>query len=259
MGDGSSTAEDAGSPSTDERSVSRFAAGEVKRRELGDRRDDAVPQIGRRRARGRFTGADRSRLADEDLLESVTSGDEGSLEVLYDRHGKAAWSLAFRLLSDRESAEDLVQEAFVALWDGANRYTPAKGSVRTWLLSIVHHGAVDRLRQTAASRRRQDALEQVGRVAPDGPDVADVALARAAAREVRTALSGVPHDQLQVLRLAYYGGYTHVEIAGMLALPLGTVKSRMRLGLERVRRNIEPEMIALPNADGVLSPRGQGS
>lgn len=189
---------------------------------------------------GRRNGEDRARLADEDLVVQIARGDERSFEVLYDRHGKVAWSLAFRLLGEREAAEDLVQEAFLAVWNGAAGYSQAKGSVRTWVLSIVHHRAVDRLRQTSASRRRQDALEQVAMIEPAAPDAAEVALARVEATEIRTALGEVPGDQLEVLRLAYYGGYTHHEIADMLSLPLGTVKSRMRLGLERVRRNIDP-------------------
>ena len=189
---------------------------------------------------GRRSGEDRARLADEDLVVHVAQGDERSFEVLYDRHGKVAWSLAFRLLGDREAAEDLVQEAFLAVWNGASGYSQAKGSVRTWVLSILHHRAVDRLRQGAASRRRQEALEQVAMIEPAAPDAADVALARVEATQVQSALADVPGDQLEVLRLAYYGGYTHHEIAGMLSLPLGTVKSRMRLGLERVRRNIDP-------------------
>jgi RNA polymerase sigma-70 factor (ECF subfamily) len=189
---------------------------------------------------GRRSGEDRARLADEDFVVHVARGDEQAFEALYDRHGKVAWSLAFRLLGEREAAEDLVQEAFLAVWNGAEGYSQAKGSVRTWILSILHHRAVDRLRQTSASRRRQEALEQVAMIAPEAPDAAEVALARVEATEIRTALADVPGDQLEVLRLAYYGGYTHHEIAGMLSLPLGTVKSRMRLGLERVRRNIDP-------------------
>lgn len=192
---------------------------------------------------GRRGGTDRARLADEDLLELAARGDEVAFEVLYDRHGKVAWSLAFRLLGERSAAEDLVQEAFLAVWNGAGGYSSVKGSVRTWVLSIVHHRAVDRLRQGAASRRRQEALEQVAAMRPDAPDAAEVALARVEAREVQSALVDVPDDQLQVLRLAYYGGYTHHEIADLLSLPLGTVKSRMRLGLDRVRRNLDPGLV----------------
>lgn len=193
---------------------------------------------------GRRSEAELGRLADEDLLKRAARGDERAFEALYDRHGRVAWSLAFRLLGDRESAEDLVQEAFVAVWNGAAAYAPAKGSVRTWLLSIIHHRAVDRLRQGAAGRRRQEALENVAAVQPSEPDAADVALDRVEAAELRSALAGVPDDQLQVLRLAYYGGYTHHEIADMLSLPLGTVKSRMRLGLDRLRRDLDAGVVA---------------
>ena len=200
---------------------------------------DVVQMIGRRQSE------DRTRLADEDLLARVDDHDERAFEVLYDRHGKVAWSLAFRLLGDREAAEDLVQEAFVAVWNGASAYSAAKGSVRTWILSIVHHRAVDRLRQNAAGRRRQEALENVAAVAPDAPDAADEALEHVAAAQVHSALESVPEDQLQVLRLAYYGGYTHNEIAELLSVPLGTVKSRMRLGLERLRRDLDPGMVGV--------------
>ena len=192
---------------------------------------------------GRRTGEDRARLADVYLGVRAAGGDERAFEVLYDRHSTVAWSLAFRLLGERGAAEDLMQEVFVAVWNGAGRYSSAKGSVRTWILSIVHHRAVDRLRQAAAGKRRQEALEGVAALQPDAPDAADEALDRVAASQVQAALTDVPGDQLQVLRLAYYGGYTHHEIADMLTLPLGTVKSRMRLGLERMRRNLDPGMM----------------
>jgi RNA polymerase sigma-70 factor, ECF subfamily len=192
---------------------------------------------------GRRTTEDRTRLADEDLLVRAAQGDDRAFEVLYDRHGNVAWSLAFRLLGEQGAAEDLVQEAFLAVWNGASRYSSPKGSVRTWILSIVHHRAVDRLRQGVAAKRRQEALEHVAAIEPDAPDAADVALAEVAAQEVQAALTNVPDDQLQVIRLAYYGGYTHHEIAALLSLPLGTVKSRMRLGLERVRRNLDTGLV----------------
>ena len=192
---------------------------------------------------GRRHNQDRTRLADEDLLLHAAAGDDRAFELLYDRHGTVAWSLAFRLLGERGAAEDLVQEAFLAVWNGASRYAAHKGSVRTWILSIVHHRAVDRLRQGAAARRRQEELEHVAAIEPDAPDAADEALAQVEAHAVQAALQDVPADQLQVLRLAYFGGYTHHEIADMLSLPLGTVKSRMRLGLERVRRNLDPGMV----------------
>lgn len=179
-----------------------------------------------------------ARLADEDLLALVERGDAEAFEVVYDRHSRAAYSLAFRLLGDRQSAEDLVQEAFLAVWRGAGGFTPVRGSVRNWLLSIVHNRGVDRLRTLAAMSRRQEALEQVESRRPDEPDAATLGIGRAMAGELRQELSALPSDQFDVLKLAYYGGFTHHEIAEMLALPLGTVKSRMRLGLERLRRGL---------------------
>lgn len=182
--------------------------------------------------------AELTRLADEDLLTLVEKGDADAFEVIYERHSRVAFSLAFRLLGDRPSAEDLVQDAFLAVWRGAASYSPTRGSVRNWMLSILHNRGVDRLRTLAAMGRRQEALEQVELRRPDEPDAAALGIGRALAGSVREELSSLPGEQFEVLKLAYYGGFTHQEIAEMLQLPLGTVKSRMRLGLERLRRGL---------------------
>ena len=192
-------------------------------------------------------GADRlpselTRLADEDLLTLVERGDAEAFEVIYDRHSRVAFSLAFRLLGDRQAAEDLVQDSFLAVWRGAASYASARGSVRNWMLSILHNRGVDRLRTLGAISRRQDALEQVELRRPDEPDAAVLGIGRVLAGSVREELSTLPSEQHEVLKLAYYGGYTHHEIAEMLGLPLGTVKSRMRLGLERLRRGLGAEV-----------------
>jgi RNA polymerase sigma-70 factor (ECF subfamily) len=179
-----------------------------------------------------------TRLADEDLLTLVEGGDADAFEVIYERHARVAYSLAFRLLGDRGAAEDLVQDAFLAVWRGADGYSSARGSVRNWLLSILHNRGVDRLRTLAAMARRQEALEQVELRRPDAPDAAALGMERVLARNVREELSSLPSEQYEVLKLAYYGGFTHQEIAEMLQVPLGTVKSRMRLGLERLRRGL---------------------
>jgi RNA polymerase sigma-70 factor (ECF subfamily) len=179
-----------------------------------------------------------TRLADEDLLTLVERGDPDAFEVIYERHSRVAYSLAFRLLGDRQLAEDLVQDAFLAVWRGAAGYASARGSVRNWMLSILHNRGVDRLRTLGAMSRRQDALEQMELRRPDEPDAAELAISHALAGTVRDELRELPSEQSEVLRLAYYGGFTHEEISQMLQLPLGTVKSRMRLGLERLRRGI---------------------
>jgi RNA polymerase sigma-70 factor (ECF subfamily) len=182
--------------------------------------------------------AELTRLADEDLLTLVERGDADAFEVIYERHSRVAFSLAFRLLGDRPSAEDLVQDAFLAVWRGAGSYSSARGSVRNWLLSILHNRGVDRLRTLAAMTRRQEALEQVELRRPEEPDAAALGIGQALAGSVREELSTLPGEQFEVLKLAYYGGFTHQEIAEMLELPLGTVKSRMRLGLDRLRRGL---------------------
>ena len=190
------------------------------------------------------TPSQLARLADEDLLTLIERGDAEAFEAVYDRHSRVAYSLAFRLLGDRQSAEDLVQDAFLAVWRNASGYKPARGSVRNWILSIVHNRGVDRLRTLAAMSRRREALEQVELRRPDEPDAAALGIGRAMAGQLRQELSSLPGDQFEVLKLAYYGGFTHHEISEMLGLPLGTVKSRMRLGLERLRRGLgaaEPE------------------
>jgi RNA polymerase sigma-70 factor (ECF subfamily) len=192
----------------------------------------------------RQTHGDPTRLADEELVALVAQGDDRAFSVLYDRHARVAISLAFRLLGEREGAEDLVQDAFLAVWRVASTYSPARGSVRTWLLAILHNRGIDRLRTAAAMSRRQEALERQERGTRPAPDAAEVALARSEAQDVRSALRDLPAEQLQVLQLAYYGGFTHQEIAEMLALPLGTVKSRMHLGLARIRRRLSEPGLA---------------
>lgn len=194
-------------------------------------------------------GADRlphelTRLADEDLLTLVERGDSEAFELLYDRHSRVAFSLAFRLLGDRQAAEDLVQDAFLAVWRNAGSYAPSRGSVRNWMLSILHNRGVDRLRTLGAMSRRQEALELVELRRPDEPDAATLGIGRALAGNVRDELASLPEEQHQVLKLAYYGGFTHHEIADMTGLPLGTVKSRMRLGLDRLRRGLGAEVDA---------------
>ena len=179
-----------------------------------------------------------TRLADEDLLTLIERGDADAFEVVYDRHSRVAFSLAFRLLGDRQAAEDLVQDAFLSVWRGAGGYASARGSVRNWLLSILHNRGVDRLRTLGAMSRRQEALEQVELRRPDEPDASALGIERALAGSIRQELGSLPAEQHEVLKLAYYGGFTHHEIAEMLSVPLGTVKSRMRLGLERLRRGL---------------------
>ena len=185
-------------------------------------------------------------LADEDLMALVREGEARALEVVFDRHGGPAFSLAYRMCGRRAMAEDIVQEAFLSLWRSGGRYDRARGSVRSWVLRVVHNRAIDAFRRESAVARR-DVVddEAVARLpASDEPD--REVQRREEAREVRTALDGLPADQRQVIELAYFGGFSHSEIAHMLELPAGTVKGRMRLGLTKMRMTLgDPAKVVL--------------
>jgi RNA polymerase sigma-70 factor (ECF subfamily) len=187
-------------------------------------------------------GREPSRLADEELMLVVQDGDPRAFEVLYDRHGGAAFSLAYRMVGTRAIAEDIVQEAFLSIWRSRVRYERARGSVRTWVLGIVHHRTIDALRRNLVHERRRASAEGIEqRHQPD--ELTEVeAVRRQEAREVRAALSALPGEQARVIELAYYGGFTHTQIAEMLEMPVGTVKGRMRLGLEKMRRELAGEV-----------------
>src|SRR3954453_17546217 len=174
-------------------------------------------------------------LADEDLIPLMARGEARAFEAIYERHAGAAYSLAYRMGGARAAAEDVTQEAFLNLWRSGAHYDRARGSVRTWILGIVHHRAIDALRRSSVhSRRRSGDETRAGRL--EAPDRVDEDVARRdEAAIVRSAMEVLPSEQLQVIELAYFGGFTHVEIAEMLDQPVGTVKGRMRLGLKKMR------------------------
>ena len=177
-------------------------------------------------------------LADEEVMHLVQQGNARAFELLYDRHGGAAFSLAYRMVGDRVAAEDVAQEAFLSIWRSRLRYQPERGSVRTWVLGVVHHRAIDALRRNLVHDRRRASAEGL-EDRQEAPDRTDVEVARREeARHVRTAIDALPEDQSQVIELAYFGGFTHSQIAEMLEMPIGTVKGRMRLGLEKLRRHL---------------------
>jgi RNA polymerase sigma-70 factor (ECF subfamily) len=184
---------------------------------------------------------DIHRLADEELMELLIDGDPRAFEAVYDRHGKAAFSLAYRMVGDRNAAEDVVQEAFLSIWRSRVRYQRDRGSVRTWILGIVHHRGIDGLRRNTVHQKRRASAEGIEewKEAPERTDAQ--AIQADEARTVRSALSTLPEQQGRVIQLAYFGGFTHTQIAEMLDLPVGTVKGRMRLGLEKLRRTLTEE------------------
>jgi RNA polymerase sigma-70 factor (ECF subfamily) len=179
-------------------------------------------------------GATRS-LADEELMQLVHDGDVRAFEVVFDRHSSAAFSLAYRMCGRRSLAEDIVQDAFLSLWRSSSGYEPGRGSVRSWVLSVVHNRAIDAFRRQGSRDVRNVTDEGIAERLP-APDATDVEVERRDdARQVRSALEELPPDQRQVIELAYFGGFTHTQIAEMLDLPPGTVKGRKRLGLTKMR------------------------
>src|SRR3954453_4051096 len=162
-------------------------------------------------------------LADEDLIPLMARGDARAFEAVYERHAGAAYSLAYRMVGTRSVAEDVTQEAFLALWRSGARYDRGRGSVRTWVLGIVHHRAIDALRRNQVHDRRRGgddtALERL-----EAPERTPVEAARREeAAVVREAMDTLPPDQSHVIELAYFGGFTHTQIADMLETPVGTV------------------------------------
>ena len=175
------------------------------------------------------------RLADEELIAQMSRLDPQAFEVLYQRHATVAYSLAYRITGTAGAAEDVTQDAFLSAWRSATRYDAARGSVRTWLLSIVQHRAVDALRRRNPRERREiddDGLaERLESSRRTDEEVAD----REQADAVRGLLAELPHEQRQVIELAYFRGFTQTEIADVIGAPLGTVKGRMRLALAKLR------------------------
>lgn len=174
---------------------------------------------------------------DEELVSALAVQDGTALAALYDRYGRLAFSLAVRIVGSPESAEEIVQEAFLSLWRGAVSYQAGRGTVRTWLLSITHHRAIDAVRRRA-SRVQTAPLDDRAQFV--GAQDVWLDVSRSLTRdEVRIALARLPTEQRESIELAYFGGLTYPEIAQRLDLPLGTVKSRLRLGLQKLRTLLE--------------------
>ena len=182
--------------------------------------------------------AELTALADEDLMQLVSGGSSQAFAMVYDRHSGVAFSLAYRMTGSRNAAEDVVQEAFLSIWRSGARYERTRGSVRTWVLGIVHHRAIDQLRRSSVHDKRRASDEGIEeRFEARERTEAEVAR-RDEAATVRTAMGTLPTEQAQVIELAYFGGFTHTEIAEMLQTPIGTIKGRMRLGLEKLRNQL---------------------
>ncbi len=186
-------------------------------------------------------------LADEELMQLAADGEVRAFEAIFDRHAAVAYSLAARVCGKRAMVEDVIQDAFLSLWRGSAHYDAGRGSVRSWVLSVVHNRSIDALRR-ARVRDARDARDPDIPERLPGPDRTEAeVIRRDEAGRVRTALAGLPPQQRQVIELAYFRGLTHREIAETLALPPGTVKGRIRLGMQKLRELLEPEGPQDPN------------
>src|SRR6266568_9596141 len=181
-------------------------------------------------------------LPDEVLLNAIAGGAVWAMEPLYHRYSRILYSLAYRMVADHQVAEDLLQEAFLAVWRRATSYSPQSGAVRSWIVSILHHRTIDYLRSV---RRRSVLLKETRweEIETDEhaafPDVWDEAWRSVQSSQVRAALMQLPAEQRLVIEMAYFQGWTHSEIAEGCQIPLGTVKARMRLGLHRLKLILE--------------------
>jgi RNA polymerase sigma-70 factor (ECF subfamily) len=207
-------------------------------------------------ARGALERAHQDEAA---LLEAVVAGDAVALELIYERYSRGVYSLAVRLLSDGPGAEDVVQETFLKLWRQPTAYQPSRGRLLPWLLGVAHHHAVDLLRRRQLEQRHRidlsplanhdapnlvDLLDNLG-VASSDADPQVHAAAFDQREEIGRALASLSIEQRLPLELAYYRGMTQMQVATLLEVPLGTIKTRMRLGLQHLRKM--PELSALWN------------
>ncbi len=184
----------------------------------------------------------RSEPPDDELIAALARRDLGALEVLYDRYGKLAFSLAYRILGDRGSAEDAVQDGFLSIWRQAQSYRRERGSAKTWLMAVVRNRSIDKLRSHAASGAAVP-LEELPDDVDAAPGVWQQVWAGMRGETVRDALDRLPVEQKKSIELAYFSGYSQSEIAELMGVPLGTVKGRMRIGLQKLKALLErPEL-----------------
>jgi RNA polymerase sigma-70 factor (ECF subfamily) len=177
-----------------------------------------------------------AKRADADLdalLTLVARGDQGAFEALYERLARPAYGLIRKVLRDPAQSEEVVQEVLLEVWRTASRFDPARGGAATWVLTIAHRRAVDRVRSEAAAAGREQRISRAAGAARD--DVADSVEATLDAELLRRCLGGLSDVQRESITLAYYGGYTYPEVAKLLEVALGTIKSRIRDGLHRLR------------------------
>lgn len=183
-------------------------------------------------------GGELHELPDDALVRQMSDGDSRALEVLYDRYARVVFSFALRIVGDRLLAEEVLQEAFTRCWRQSGRFELAKGNLASWLLSITHNLAIDEVRKRQRRPQRADMVDitDVLRGQEDTTvDVEEAAEASELREQIQRAMATLPDAQRQVIELAYFGGLTQREVAALLNEPLGTVKTRMRLGMQKLK------------------------
>ena len=180
----------------------------------------------------------RSERTDEELIAAIAERELNALDALYDRYHRVAFSMAYRVLGDRGTAEDVVQDAFLSVWRQAKSFRRERGSARTWLMSIVHHRSIDKLRSHANAPNLVP-IDEAQERESESPGTWQTVWSTLTGETVRGALSRLPTDQRKSIELAFFSGYTHVEIASLMNVPLGTVKGRMRMGLQKLKALLE--------------------
>ncbi len=178
-------------------------------------------------------------VSDDRMLDLLARAEPEGIEMLYDRYSGLAYTLALRVVNDSATAEDVVQEAFLSIWRRASTYRSDRGSLRTWVCSIVHHRALDRLRGRAGRARHDVDLEHAPIEATSVSDTWDQVAEEIERAEIRTALTELSVEQRETIELAYFGGYSQTEISELMQVPLGTVKGRTRLALRKLRGVLE--------------------
>lgn len=182
---------------------------------------------------------------DATLLDRIAARDAAAFELLYDRHSRAAYGLAYRILGEPGAAEDVVQDVFLTVWRQPESYGAERGPVRSWLLAVTHHRAIDLVRRRGYREDRQQNIDDALPL-PDRADTGEQARLNIEGEQVRQALEQLPPDQQRSVELAYFGGYTHDEIARKLGVPLGTVKGRLRIGLQKMRGYLRTRGLEAP-------------
>lgn len=179
-------------------------------------------------------------LTDEQLVQALSEGDPHGLAVLSERHARPVYSLALRILGDPGWAEEVAQDVLLRLWTKPQLYDAARGDLRRWLLSITHHAAVDGLRgRRGTARARDGGPEPLDDMAQEGQSPEDLAWAHLQAESIRTALLTLPQPQREAVELVYYRGLSQSEVASQTGQPLGTIKTRIRLGLQKLREALD--------------------